>query len=153
MPAKVSEIALCFELGRATVVVEEDQLSLAIGKHGQNVRLAARLSGWDIDILTPAEYNLGIEQLTNCVKLVEGADDTTVDRLIALGAISVLDLDEIGPEPLVSELGFDEELADKLISTAEDEAKRIAAETKQNQAEKELAQQSGETDAEAEQEV
>ena len=52
-PAKVSEIAICFELGRATVVVTEDQLSLAIGKHGQNVRLAARLTGWDIDILTP----------------------------------------------------------------------------------------------------
>ncbi|HOV77291.1 MAG TPA: transcription termination factor NusA, partial [Sedimentisphaerales bacterium] len=59
MPAKVSEIALCFELGRATVVVDEDQLSLAIGKHGQNVRLAARLTGWDIDILTPDEYNQG----------------------------------------------------------------------------------------------
>src|SRR3989339_732769 len=57
MPAKVSEIALCFELGRATVVVDEDQLSLAIGKHGQNVRLAARLTGWDIDILTPTEDN------------------------------------------------------------------------------------------------
>jgi len=68
MPAKVSEIALCFELGRATVVVDEDQLSLAIGKHGQNVRLAARLTGWDIDILTPDEYNQGIEQLTSCVK-------------------------------------------------------------------------------------
>ncbi|MHC4125909.1 MAG: transcription termination factor NusA, partial [Planctomycetota bacterium] len=64
MPAQVSEIALCFELGRATVVVSEDQLSLAIGKHGQNVRLAARLTGWDIDILTPDEYNKGIEQLT-----------------------------------------------------------------------------------------
>jgi hypothetical protein len=57
MPAKVSEIALCFELGRATVVVEEDQLSLAIGKHGQNVRLAARLTGWDIDILSETEYS------------------------------------------------------------------------------------------------
>ncbi|MDY6913032.1 MAG: transcription termination factor NusA [Planctomycetota bacterium] len=48
-PAEVAEIALCFELGRATVVVTEDQLSLAIGKRGQNVRLAARLTGWDID--------------------------------------------------------------------------------------------------------
>ena len=46
-PAEVSEIALCFELGRATVVVTEDQLSLAIGKRGQNVRLAARLTGWE----------------------------------------------------------------------------------------------------------
>ncbi|MCJ7729566.1 MAG: transcription termination factor NusA, partial [Sedimentisphaerales bacterium] len=70
MPAKVSEIALSFELGRATVVVDEDQLSLAIGKHGQNVRLAARLTGWDIDILTPDEYNRGIERLSNFVKSV-----------------------------------------------------------------------------------
>jgi N utilization substance protein A len=53
-PAEVAEISLCFELGRATVVVREDQLSLAIGKRGQNVRLAARLTGWDIDILTRA---------------------------------------------------------------------------------------------------
>jgi len=71
MPAKVSEIALCFELGRATVVVDEDQLSLAIGKHGQNVRLAARLTGWDIDILTPDEYNQGIERLAGTIKSVE----------------------------------------------------------------------------------
>ena len=47
-PAEVAEVALCFELGRATVVVNDDQLSLAIGKRGQNVRLAARLTGWDV---------------------------------------------------------------------------------------------------------
>ena len=62
-PAEVSEVALCFELGRATVVVTEDQLSLAIGKRGQNVRLAARLTQWDIDILTPAEFNTGLDTL------------------------------------------------------------------------------------------
>ena len=111
MPAKVSEIALCFELGRATVVVDEDQLSLAIGKHGQNVRLAARLTGWDIDILTPDEYNQGIERLTNCVKSIEGFDDTIVDKLIALGVISVLDLEEVGTEPLVEELHLEPEKA------------------------------------------
>jgi len=47
----------------------------------------------------PEEYNQGIEQLTSCVKNVEGADDTVVDKLIALGVISVLDLDDIGTEP------------------------------------------------------
>ncbi len=135
MPAKVSEIALCFELGRATVVVNPDQLSLAIGKHGQNVRLAARLTGWDIDILTPEEYNLGVERLANCVKDVEGADDTMVDKMIALGVISVLDLDDVGPEPLVKELGIAPELADKLVTAAVEEAKRLAAESKQSQAE------------------
>ena len=134
MPAKVSEIALCFELGRATVVVSEDQLSLAIGKHGQNVRLAARLTGWDIDILTPDEYNQGIERLTNCFKSVEGASDTIVDKLIALGVISVLDLEEVGAEPLVKELGIDAELAQKLVTAASDEAKRLAAESSKTQA-------------------
>jgi len=141
MPAKVSEIALCFELGRATVVVDEDQLSLAIGKHGQNVRLAARLTGWDIDILTPEEYNQGVERLTNCVKNVEAADDTMVDKLIALGVISVLDLDEVGTEPLINELNIDAGLAENLVVAAAEEAKRMAAESKQKQAEKEMAQQ------------
>ena len=141
MPAKVSEIALCFEMGRATVVVGSEQLSLAIGKHGQNVRLAARLTGWDIDILTPEEYNQGIEQLASCVKNVEAADDTIVDKLIALGVISVLDVDDVGPEPLINELNIDTEMAEKLVAAASEEAKRLAAESKQKQAEDLLQQQ------------
>jgi N utilization substance protein A len=143
MPAKVSEIALCFELGRATVVVDEDQLSLAIGKHGQNVRLAARLTSWDIDILTPDEYNQGIERLTNCVKGVEGGDERLIDKLIALGVISVLDLDDIGTEPLVSELNIAPELANKIITAAGVEAKNIAAEAKHKHAEEILNKESG----------
>ena len=141
MPARVSEIALCFELGRATVVVDVDQLSLAIGKHGQNVRLAARLTGWDIDILTPDEYNQGVEQLTNCVKSVEDADDTVVDKLIALGVISVLDLEDVGAEPLTNELNIDAKIAKKMVEAAAEEAKRLAAESKKNQAENLLQQQ------------
>ena len=139
MPAKVSEIALCFELGRATVVVAEDQLSLAIGKHGQNVRLAARLTGWDIDILTPDEYNKGIELLAECVKQVDQAEDVVVDKLIALGIISILDLEEVGTEPLVSELGIDPDIANKLITSAQEKAKTLDA---LSQAERELAEQS-----------
>lgn len=141
MPAKVSEIALCFELGRATVIVDEDQLSLAIGKHGQNVRLAARLTGWDIDILTPDEYNQGIERLTSCIKTVEEADDSVVDKLIALGVISVPDLEDVGKEPLINELKVDSDLAEKLVEAASMEAKRLADESKKNEAEKQLARQ------------
>jgi len=148
MPAKVSEIALCFELGRATVVVDEDQLSLAIGKHGQNVRLAARLTGWDIDILTPDEYNQGIERLTSCVKSVEGTDDTVVDKLIALGVISILDLDDVGVEPLIKELNIDPDLAEKLVAAAAKEVKLWAAEPKQKQAENVLHQQIKTVDSE-----
>ena len=140
MPAKVSEIALCFELGRATVVVDEDQLSLAIGKHGQNVRLAARLTGWDIDILTPDEYNQGVERLTSCVKSVAEADDTVVDKLIALGVISVADLDDVGVEPLINELKIDADVAKKVIAAAEKEIEQTSTETKKSD-EKELARQ------------
>jgi N utilization substance protein A len=154
MPAKVSEIALCFELGRGTVVVDEDQLSLAIGRHGQNVRLAARLTGWDIDILTPDEYNQGIERLTSCVKSIETPDevslDTVVDKLIALGVISVLDLEDVGTEPLINDLNIDAGTAGKLVAAAKEEAKRLAAESKKKQAEN-LLQQEQQVQANSEQ--
>lgn len=142
MPAKVSEIALCFELGRATVVVDEEQLSLAIGKHGQNVRLAARLTGWDIDILTPDEYNRGIEQLANCIKAVKDIDEAIVDKLIALGVISVSDLEDVGIEPLINELKIDTDVAEKLVAASAKEVERLLEESKQNEAQKELAQHS-----------
>lgn len=148
MPAKVSEVALCFELGRATVVVDEDQLSLAIGKHGQNVRLGARLTGWDIDILTPDEYNQGVEQLTDLVHSVNEADESVVDRLLALGVISILDLEDIGTGPLVEELQIDSAIAEKLIEAASTKARELAAEEKNKQAESVLKQ-----DAEKQQEI
>jgi len=148
MPAKVSEIALCFELGRATVVVDEDQLSLAIGKHGQNVRLAARLTGWDIDILTPDEYNQGVELLANCIKSIKAADDTIVDKLIALGVISVLDIEDVGTEPLISELNIEADVAEQLVAAATEQAERLAAEAEKNQAQDMLEQETETVDNE-----
>lgn len=123
-PAEVQEIALCFELVKATVVVAEDQLSLAIGKRGQNVRLAARLTGWDIDILTPAEYSKHLESMERALKSVEGVDDVLIDKLVAFGCVSVADIDEIGPEPLVKELGLEPVLAEKVVEAAGEEAIR-----------------------------
>lgn len=148
MPAKCSQVALCFELGGATVVVSEDQLSLAIGKHGQNVRLAARLTDWDIDILTPEEYNQEVERLTAGLRNIEGLDDTFIDKLIALGVISVLDLAEIGAEPLIKEIGLEPKLANKVIEAAEELAKKQTAETVPTIAETLLDQQIKKTDIE-----
>src|SRR5256714_2553677 len=95
-PAEVQEISLCFELGRATVVVREDQLSLAIGKRGQNVRLAARLTGWDIDILTPEEFGKGLEIMSQTLQGA-GITEEQIDKLAALGMVSVFDIEEVGP--------------------------------------------------------
>jgi len=117
-PAEVKETFLCFELGRATVIVDEDQLSLAIGKRGQNVRLAARLTGWDIDILTPAEYDRNVEFMEHALKEVEGIDDVILDKMLALGLISVSDVGEVGVEPLVNEVGMTEELAKRVAEHA-----------------------------------
>jgi N utilization substance protein A len=144
-PADVSEIAICFELGRATVVVGDDQLSLAIGKHGQNVRLAARLTGWDIDILTPKEYNNGVEVLAGCISVIEGVSDTFVDNLLALGIISVMDLEEVGTGPLVEELGLEQDVAAKVVLAAAEKAKLLAAEKKKKKAENILDQGKGES--------
>jgi N utilization substance protein A len=124
-----------FDLGRATVVVSEDQLSLAIGKHGQNVRLAARLTGWDIDILTPGEYNAGVERLAKAVAAVEDLQDSFVDNLLALGIISVLDLEEVGADTIVGELELAPETAASLVTAAAEEAKKMIAEKQQKQAE------------------
>ena len=54
-PAEVEQVLLCHMIGRAIVLVREDQLSLAIGRRGQNVRLASKLCGWDIEIMTADE--------------------------------------------------------------------------------------------------
>ncbi|MCG3138700.1 MAG: hypothetical protein HJJLKODD_02568 [Phycisphaerae bacterium] len=128
-PAEVQEIALCFELGRATVVVADDQLSLAIGKRGQNVRLAARLTGWDIDILTPVEYNKGLDILEKTLKSIEGVEDVLVEKIMALGLITVGDLEDVGSDPLVTELEVDAPLAERIISAASAAAVRMAEES------------------------
>lgn len=125
-PAEVAEIALCFELGRATVVVVEDQLSLAIGKRGQNVRLAARLTGWDVDILTPNEYNAGLDVLEKALRDVPGVDSTIVDQVSAMGMVNVLDVEEVGPDPFVNELGMDRELAQRITVRCAEEARKVA---------------------------
>ncbi len=145
-PAEVAEIALCFELGRATVVVTDDQLSLAIGKRGQNVRLAARLTNWDIDILTPGEFNAGLDTLETALREVEGVDSTIVDQVVAMGMVNVMDVEEVGPEPLINELEMDESLAQKIVIRCAEEARRVAerqaAEKAAKQAEEQAAEES-----------
>ncbi len=74
-PAEVEEVILCQMLGRAIVLVREDQLSLAIGRRGQNVRLASKLCGWDIEIMTREELDEQIEQAVAGFASLEGVDD------------------------------------------------------------------------------
>lgn len=135
-PAEVAEISLCFELGRATVVVRDDQLSLAIGKRGQNVRLAARLTGWDVDILTPEEFSKGLETMSQTLLGIEGLNEVMVDKLGAMGMVSVFDVEEVGPEVLKETLGIDDDLAVKVVDVASVKAKEVAIQQQKDKEEK-----------------
>ncbi len=134
-PAEVYDISLCFELGRAIVVVTDDQLSLAIGKRGQNVRLAARLTGWDIDILTPSEFNAALDTLEKALLDVGGVDSQIVSQVVALGMVNVLDVEEVGPEPLIKELEMARDQAERIVQRCTEEARRVAEAQAQKAAE------------------
>jgi N utilization substance protein A len=136
-PAEVQEVSLCFELGRATVVVRDDQLSLAIGKRGQNVRLAARLTGWDVDILTPEEFTKGVETMYATIQSVDGVTEQMADKLAALGMVSVFDVEEVGQEVLMTELEIDEAKAALVVEACAVKAKEVAAQQQKDKEEKE----------------
>ncbi len=109
-------------------MVNDDQLSLAIGKRGQNVRLAARLTGWDVDILTPPEFQAGVARLDQTLKAIEGITQEMVDKVIALGLIDVRDIEEVGAGPLMEELALDEAKATFVVNRCGEEAKIVAVE-------------------------
>ena len=71
-PAEIDEVMLCHLLGRAIVLVRDDQLSLAIGRRGQNVRLASKLVGWDIEIMTAEELDEVIEKAVKAFEKIDG---------------------------------------------------------------------------------
>jgi len=96
-PARVREVRLDDETGTATVIVHDQQLSLAIGKEGQNARLAARLTGWRIDIRSESQENGEDEDLTG----VEGTWDeteTSVDAVVAEDAPATEELADLATE-------------------------------------------------------
>src|SRR5438046_6063647 len=108
-PAAIEEVFLYTRLGRAIVLVQEDQLSLAIGRRGQNVRLASKLVGWDIEIMTHDEYNDGIDRAENWFKQLPGLTDEMVETLIVEGFLSYTDLTFLDPPQLSEMIGVDED--------------------------------------------
>ena len=100
-PAEVEEVILCQMLGRAIVLVEEDQLSLAIGRRGQNVRLASKLCGWDIEIMTREELDEQIEQAVKGYSSLEGVEPELAEKLVGEGFLSYDDLSVIEPDALM----------------------------------------------------
>ncbi|MFM8282655.1 MAG: transcription termination factor NusA, partial [Planctomycetaceae bacterium] len=118
-PAEVDEVILCQMLGRGIVLVQEDQLSLAIGRRGQNVRLASKLCGWDIEIMTREELDQQIERAVTGFSSIEGVEESLAEKLVGEGFLSYDDLSVIEPADLMEMGGLTEEAVDAVVAEAE----------------------------------
>ncbi len=122
-PAQVSKVVLDEDDNRIEVVVPQDNLSLAIGRRGQNVRLASILTGWDIDVMTDAEES---ERRTNEYNILSSnlmqnldVDDVLARLLIAEGFRSIDDLMKVGAEEIANIEGLDIGIAQELQNRAQ----------------------------------
>jgi N utilization substance protein A len=138
-PAEVSKVVMDEDSGRIEVVVPDDQLSLAIGRRGQNVRLASQLTSLEIDILTEAqESERRQEEFRTRSQMFMDAldvDDVIAHLLVTEGFTSVEDVALVPTEELTSIEGFDEDVASELKARAqawlEAESERLTAKRKE----------------------
>jgi transcription termination/antitermination protein NusA len=127
-PAEVSKVVMDEEQRRIEVVVPDDQLSLAIGRRGQNVRLASQLTGWDIDILTEAEESerRTEEFRTRSQMFIDALDidDVIAHLLVTEGFGSLEEVAYVAVEDLAEIEGFDVEVAGELQERARNALER-----------------------------
>ncbi len=137
-PAEVAKVLMDEVANRMEVVVPDDQLSLAIGRRGQNVRLASQLTGWYIDILTEAEESEKRQEeiKTRSDRFIEALniDDVIAHLLVAEGFVMVEDIVVSEIEELAEIQGFDTDIATEIHNRAVEfvdvENKRIESELK-----------------------
>jgi N utilization substance protein A len=138
-PAEVSKVVMDEEAGRVEVVVPDSQLSLAIGRRGQNVRLASQLTRWDIDILTEAEESeRRQEEFRRKTGLFVDAldvDDVIAGLLVAEGFETIEDLAVTPLDELASIEGFDENVAAELQRRAQASLDKEAGELEERRLE------------------
>jgi N utilization substance protein A len=131
-PAEVAKVVLDEDAQRIEVVVPDEQLSLAIGRRGQNVRLASQLTGWDIDILTEQEESERRQKefLDRSTLFIQSLDvDEMVGQLLASeGFASIEEIAFVEPNEIASIEGFDEETAAELQTRAREYIERRDAE-------------------------
>ncbi|MGV3485876.1 MAG: transcription termination factor NusA, partial [Planctomycetaceae bacterium] len=148
-PATVEQVLLCDLIGRAIVLVQEDQLSLAIGRRGQNVRLASKLCGWDIEIMTGSELEEQIERAVAGYSTIEGVTPEIAQSLVEQGYLSYDDLSVIEPDALMEMGNLTAEEVDRIVEQAElraAEAEEAALEEKKARRERERAITDGQAD-------
>jgi len=148
-PADAERVILVPEIGRARAVVQEDQLSLAIGKRGQNVRLAARLTGWDIDIITEQDAERLPELARERLSKIPTVEGPVLEALLGLGFTSAREVASSKLATLTKAEGIDEGKAEEIVAEAEavgEEELRAAAEAR-TKAVQEAAQEAAREEA------
>jgi N utilization substance protein A len=130
-PAEVSKVVMDEEDERVEVVVPDEQLSLAIGRRGQNVRLASQLTGWQIDIMTETqESERRQKQFAETTALFQEAldvDEVIAQLLATEGFMSVEDVAYVEPHEIAAIEGFDDDTADELQTRAREFLDKEAA--------------------------
>jgi N utilization substance protein A len=128
-PAEVTKVVLDEDTHRVEVVVPDEQLSLGIGRRGQNVRLASQLTGWDIDILTEQEESerrqADFENSTRVFMEALNVDEVVGQLLASEGFTSVEELALVDVRELASIEGFDDETANELQNRAKEYLDRL----------------------------
>ena len=131
-PAEVAKVVLDEEAERIEVVVPDDQLSLAIGRRGQNVRLASQLTGWDIDIMTEAEESERRQKefVARTARFIEALDvDETLAQLLASeGFDTVEEIAYVELNDIASIDGLDEQTGEELQNRAREYLDRVSKE-------------------------
>ncbi|MEQ3651380.1 transcription termination factor NusA [Hyphomonas sp.] len=131
-PAEVSKVVLDEEERRVEVVVADDQFPLAIGRRGQNVRLASQLTGWQIDLVTETadseRYQREFQERTDLFMKALDADETLAQLLASEGFETVEEIAYVAPEDFITIEGFDEDVAEELQERAREFLDRLAAE-------------------------
>jgi N utilization substance protein A len=145
-PAEISEVIIDDSGKTMEVIVADDQLSLAIGKKGQNVRLAARLTGWKIDIKSESKVAGISEGIHNALIDIPGIGYSTAGALFNGGFFSAYDIFSASIEELTKVEGIGEKKADRLKKTTEEYLKQKDLEKSGENPTKDISLASGEED-------
>lgn len=108
-PAEISMVRVIPATNTLEIVVEDDQLSLAIGRKGQNVRLASQITGWKVDILSKTKLDARTKNAITNLMNIEGLTDTLAQSIYQCGFLNVFDLSRQPVETLARIPGFDNE--------------------------------------------
>jgi len=131
-PAEVSKVVIDEEDNRVEVVVPDEQLSLAIGRRGQNVRLASQLTGWQIDIITESQESerrqREFAERTALFQEALDVDEVIAQLLVTEGFATVEDVAYVEPHEIAAIEGFDEDTAEEIQARARDYLEKEAAE-------------------------